>query len=138
LKVKIRQAVAGEIDLDQNIHERAARQGRRAKAFKVPPRVLIDNLASVSHTVIETNGKDRPGVLYAMTKVLSRLNLQIGSARISTYGERFVDVFYVKDLFGLKVDQERKLETLRFELLQAIEGQKPALADKSARLPSSS
>lgn len=138
LKVKIRQAVAGEIDLDQFIDERAARQGRRAKAFKVPPRVLIDNRASVSHTVIETNGKDRPGILYAMTKVLSRLNLQIGSARISTYGERFVDVFYVKDLFGLKVDQDRKLERLRHDLLAAIEGQKPTSTEASPSTKTSS
>jgi len=122
LKVKIRQAVAGDIDLDQSIAARAGLTSRRAKAFRVPPRVLIDNQASVSHTVIEINGKDRPGVLYAMTKVLSRLNLQIGSARIMTYGERFVDVFYVKDLFGLKVDQERKLAAIRSDLLAVIGG----------------
>ena len=70
--------------------------------------------------MIEINGKDQPGVLYAMTKVLSRLNLQIGSARIMTYGERFVDG--VKDLFGLKVDQERKLAAIRSDLLAIIGG----------------
>src|SRR5262249_14355550 len=35
----------------------------RAKVYRVAPRVLIDNNASMSHTVIEVNGRDRPGLL---------------------------------------------------------------------------
>jgi [protein-PII] uridylyltransferase len=33
---------------------------------------------------------------------------------------RAVDVFYVKDVFGLKVENERKLGTLRGALLAAL------------------
>jgi len=64
----------------------------RMNVFTVPPRVLIDNLASRSHTVIEVNGRDRPGLLYEVTRELTRLNLQVSSAKISTYGEKVVDV----------------------------------------------
>src|SRR3546814_9949323 len=48
----------------------------------------LDNKASRSHTVIEVNGRDRPGLLYLVTTTLTRLNLMIKSARIATYGER--------------------------------------------------
>jgi len=82
----------------------------RTSVFTVPPRVLIDNQASASHTVIEVNGRDRPGFLHVVTRALTRLNLQIASAHITTYGERAVDVFYVKDLFGLKVVNQDKLK----------------------------
>jgi [protein-PII] uridylyltransferase len=74
------------------------------------PRVLVDNKASASHTVIEVNGRDRPGLLFEVTRELTRLNLQISSAKISTYGEKVVDVFYVKNLFGHKVEQARLAE----------------------------
>ena len=44
----------------------------------------------------------------------------IANARIATYGERAVDVFYVKDLFGLKITSSTRLDTIRHRLLDAI------------------
>jgi len=92
----------------------------RMSAFTVPPRVLIDNLASRSHTVIEVNGRDRPGLLWEVTRELTRLSLQVSSAKISTYGEKVVDVFYVKNLFGHKVEHEQKLAEIRTALEAAL------------------
>ena len=40
---------------------------------------------------------------------------------MTTYGVRAVDVFYVKDVFGLKIENERKLGQLREALLQALD-----------------
>jgi len=88
----------------------------RMSVFTVPPRVLIDNKASRSHTVIEVNGRDRPGLLWEVTRELTRLSLQVSSAKISTYGEKVVDVFYVKNLFGHKVEHEQKLAEIRTTL----------------------
>ena len=51
---------------------------------------------------------------------LTGLGLQIASAHISTYGERVVDVFYVKDVFGLKVERKDKLSVIEKRLLAAI------------------
>src|SRR6516164_4712166 len=81
----------------------------RTQVFTVMPRVLVDNKASASHTVIEVNGRDRPGLLFELTRALTGLNLQVSSAKISTFGEKVVDVFYVKDLFGHKVEHPVKL-----------------------------
>jgi [protein-PII] uridylyltransferase len=86
----------------------------------VPPRVLIDNTASATHTVIEVNGRDRPGLLYDVTRGLTDLGLQISTAKISTFGERVVDVFYVKDVFGVKIEHQRKIEDIRARLYEAL------------------
>jgi len=106
--------------------EEVAAVGRRLPSrldvFQVPPRVLIDNKASATHTVIEVNGRDRPGLLYALTRALTALNLQISSAKISTYGERVVDVFYVKDVFGLKIEHEQKLKRIHEHLSEVLAG----------------
>jgi [protein-PII] uridylyltransferase len=104
----------------------------RTEVFQVPPRVLIDNKASAAHTVIEVNGRDRPGLLYALTRALTALNLQIYSAKISTYGERVVDVFYVKDVFGLKVDHEAKLKKIHEQLIDVLAGANAAPAPVKA------
>jgi [protein-PII] uridylyltransferase len=45
---------------------------------------------------------DRTGLLYELTATLSKLNLNIASAHVATFGERVVDVFYVTDLMARK------------------------------------
>jgi [protein-PII] uridylyltransferase len=105
---------------------------RRTQVFTVPPRVLVDNKASTSHTVIEVNGRDRPGLLFELTRALTNLNLQISSAKISTYGEKVVDVFYVKDLFGHKVEHPTKLADIQGKLEVVLtRANAPALATTS-------
>jgi [protein-PII] uridylyltransferase len=98
----------------------------------VPPRVVVDNFASNTHTVIEVNGRDRPGLLHDVTAAISQHGLQIASAHITTYGVRAVDVFYVKDVFGLKVENERKLAPLRLALLEALSPPVPAAREPVA------
>jgi [protein-PII] uridylyltransferase len=93
----------------------------RTNVFTVVPRVLIDNKASASHTLIEVNGRDRPGLLFEVTRELTRLSLQVSSAKISTYGEKVVDVFYVKNLFGHKVDHPAKLAQIQKSLATVLE-----------------
>jgi [protein-PII] uridylyltransferase len=93
---------------------------RRTDVFTVAPRVLIDNNASYTHTVIEVNGRDRPGLLHELTRELTGLKLQVSSAKISTYGEKVVDVFYVKNLFGHKVEQEDRLAEIRAALTEVL------------------
>ena len=92
----------------------------RTRVFAVPPRVFLDNEASRTHTVVEISGRDRPGLLHELTRTLSGLNLQIASAHVTTYGETAVDVFYVKDVFGLKVTHDSKITQIREALMAAL------------------
>ena len=111
---------------------------RRTDVFTVTPRVLIDNKASLSHTVIEVNGRDRPGLLHELTRELTGLKLQVSSAKISTYGEKVVDVFYVKNLFGHKVEQADRLGEIRTALTEVLaKGNRPpgAAFPRRAREP---
>ncbi len=121
LSVLIEQALSGRIRLSTEIRKLSkSLLGRRMRAIHVPPRVVIDNHASNTHTVLEVNGRDRPGLLHDVTTAISEQGLQIASAHVTTYGVRAVDVFYVKDVFGLKVENERRLAKLRMALLEAL------------------
>ena len=108
----------------------------RMQAFTVVPRVLVDNQASALHTVIEVNGRDRPGLLFELTRELTRLNVQVSSAKISTYGEKVVDVFYVKNLFGHKIEHPTKLAEIRSTLEAVLaRAHSAAPADRSRAQP---
>jgi [protein-PII] uridylyltransferase len=94
--------------------------GSSVHALDVPPSVFIDNKISDKYTVIEVNGFDRIGFLYDVAGALADLQLNIATAHITTYGEKAVDVFYVKDNFGLKVEHRTKLEQIREQLLPVL------------------
>ncbi len=122
LYVLIEQALSGRLKLGAEIKKMSKTMlGSRMRAIHVPPRVVIDNRASNTHTVLEVNGRDRPGLLHDVTSAINEQGLQIASAHVTTYGVRAVDVFYVKDIFGLKVENERKLQQLRVALLAALQ-----------------
>ncbi len=132
LSVLIEQALSGRLRLKPEIQKASqALLGRRLHVMHVPPRVVIDNRASNTHTVVEVNGRDRPGLLHDVTAAISAAGMQIASAHVTTYGVRAVDVFYVKDIFGLKVENERKLRQLREALLKALgsEEEPPAIPE---------
>jgi len=120
LAVLVDKALAGEVRLADELAKRRPALSARTRVFKVAPRVIVDNKVSSAHTVIEVNGRDRPGLLYDLTRALTGLNLQIAAAKISTYGNVAVDVFSVKDVFGLKVTHDAKLKQVREALLAAL------------------
>ena len=97
----------------------------RAHAFEVVPNALVDNRASNRYTVVEVNAGDRPALLHALAYALFQAKVTIHSAHIATYGERAVDVFYVTDLIGDKIEAPARLRTLERLLLDAA-GAAPA------------
>ena len=117
----IQQIVSGELrPLGELERQRRNGLNSRTDVFTVAPQIIIDNKASRSHTVIEVNARDRPALLHDITDELRQLSLQISSARIATYGENAVDVFYVKDVFGLQVASKNKLAKIRTALLTRL------------------
>ncbi|SCW60450.1 [protein-PII] uridylyltransferase [Ancylobacter rudongensis] len=121
----IEKALAGEIKLPEVV---ARRIPKRPRAFTVEPEVTLNNSWSNRHTVIEVSGLDRPGLLYGLTQTLSRLNLNIASAHIATFGERAVDVFYVTDLMGAKIMGAARHSAIRRALLQVLDADDEANA----------
>ena len=130
----IEKSLAGDMSLFDALQQKSARVTKRVRALKVSPRVLVTNARSRTHTVIEVNGTDRPGLLYQLTYHLAQMGLQVNSASVSTYGEKAVDVFYVKDVFGLQVKREQVQEKIHQALLAILDGgteSKPASASAS-------
>jgi len=118
----IEDVLSGRKRLPEVIATRA-RNRKKSKAFVIPPSVNITNSLSNKFTVIEVECLDRPGLLSEITAVLSDLSLDIQSARITTFGEKVIDTFYVTDLVGQKIsgDSKRANITARLKAVMAEE-----------------
>jgi [protein-PII] uridylyltransferase len=113
----IEQALRGDLQLPAMVAKRTPPKGR-LKAFAVEPDVTINNQWSNRYSMLEVTGLDRPGLLHELTATLSKLNLNITSAHVATFGERVVDVFYVTDLLGDKIYSATRQAAIKRALLQ--------------------
>jgi [protein-PII] uridylyltransferase len=93
---------------------------KRDREFRFPTHITFDNEGSEIYTIIEVDTRDRPGLLYDLTRTLAANHIYIASAVIATYGAQVVDAFYVKDMFGLKLHAKNRQESLDRKLRQAI------------------
>jgi [protein-PII] uridylyltransferase len=112
----VEKALRGELRLPDMVTKRAPAKGR-LKAFALEPTVNINNQWSHRYTMVEVTGLDRPGLLYELTATLSKLNLNIASAHVATFGERVVDVFYVTDLLGAQITSPTRQAAIKRALI---------------------
>jgi [protein-PII] uridylyltransferase len=114
----IEEVLEGKLRLPEVVARRAA--ARKARPFVVEPEVIINNQWSDRYTVIEVSGLDRPGLLYELTTAISKLNLNIASAHVATFGERARDVFYVTDLLGAQISAPTRQAAIKSALIRLL------------------
>ncbi|CAM5771811.1 [protein-PII] uridylyltransferase [Bosea minatitlanensis] len=130
----IERALKGEIRIADLVAQRRA-PPPRGQTFQLAPEIVIDNVLSSRHTVLEVSGLDRPGLLYDLTTAIGKLNLNIASAHIATFGEKAVDVFYVTDLTHAKITSTARQLTIRKALLEVFEFEGAKAASARTKLP---
>jgi len=122
----IEDVLEGKLRLPEVVARRAAGRGSKARPFVVEPEVTVNNQWSDRYTVIEVSGLDRPGLLYELATAISKLNLNIASAHVATFGERARDVFYVTDLLGAQISAPTRQAAIRSALLHLLASEKAA------------
>jgi [protein-PII] uridylyltransferase len=118
----LQRALEGEIDL-------ALELKRKDGGFKSiqpftkerPQNVTIDNETSSFFTIIEVVAWDSPGLLYRITNALFRCHLDIWVAKIATRVDQVVDVFYVRNFDGEKIDRPEEEEMVINAVLAVLE-----------------
>jgi [protein-PII] uridylyltransferase len=99
-------------------------QANGRRPIKVPgvqTRVNADNSTSDSYTILDIFAHDCTGLLYAVTRTLFELGLSVARAKIGTYLDQVVDVFYVTDQNNRKIEDAGRLDEIRRRLLEVIE-----------------
>ncbi|OCX61116.1 [protein-PII] uridylyltransferase [Thioclava sp. SK-1] len=120
LRTMISKTLKGEVVARDALKDRDKIK-KRERQFKFPTHIMFDNEGSELYTIIEVDTRDRPGLLYDLTRALASANIYIASAVIATYGAQVVDSFYVKDMIGLKLHSESKRQALEKRLRDAID-----------------
>ena len=115
----IEDVLEGKLRLPEVVARRSASRGKM-RPFTVEPEVTINNQWSDRYTVIEVSGLDRPGLLYELTTAISKLNLNIASAHVATFGERARDVFYVTDLLGAQINAPTRQAAIKSVLIHLL------------------
>jgi len=99
--------------------------GQKGSELKPQPtKIRVDNSTSDRFTVLDVFAHDRPGLLYTIARTLHELGLSVQAARIGTYIDQVVDVFYVTDKNNRKVLDELYLDEIRSKLYYEIESWK--------------
>ena len=87
--------------------------------YRVETRIRFDNPASAHSTLLEVVTRDRSGLLYLMSNVLSAHGCNIEVVLADTQGPKVIDVFYVtREGSPLDVEWQSALEK---ELCRVLE-----------------
>jgi [protein-PII] uridylyltransferase len=116
-------ALSEKLDLTAALNKKV-RVYRNAKTGldKKPHQITVDNASSSFFTIIEVFTYDFPGLLFSVTDALYRCNLNIWVAKIATKADQVVDVFYVRDVNGQKVDLPDQVASIKAAIMQTLPG----------------
>ncbi len=98
----LRRALEGRLSLEYRVAEK--RRHYTAARTETPVEVRVLDDASDFFTVVEIEAPDRIGLLFDVARTLHDLALDVHLAKVSTEGHRVIDAFYVRDLYGRKVE----------------------------------
>jgi [protein-PII] uridylyltransferase len=99
---------------------RAGADRRPAALSPLPTQVRVDNNTSKRFTIFDVFAADCAGLLFTIARSLFDSGLSVSVAKIGTYLDQVVDVFYVTDQAGHKIYDEERLKEIRVRLLDAI------------------
>ncbi len=125
LERDLQNVIGGSVTPEDLMRKRASGRLSERPAPPVATAVNVDNRSSTTHTLIEVITRDRPGLLFTLSRTFHALSLTIGVAKINTEGTRVIDVFYVTQLDGKKVEHPADVSRVREALLAVLVGSLP-------------
>ena len=96
----------------------SGRLSRLVRHFPVTPEIEIRADERGSHYLMSISAADRPGLLYAIARVLGQHGITLHTAKIATLGERAEDVFLIS---GKELAQTATLVRLEQDLLKVLQ-----------------
>lgn len=116
-------ALTGRLDLAKALKEKMATYRTSSCSTRQRPhRVVVDNESSSFFTIVEVFTYDFPGLLYSITDALFRCRLDVWVAKIATNVDQVVDVFYVRDFDGQKIDMPEQVAAVKAAIEEVLPG----------------
>ena len=113
-KKNLEAALSGKLNLGEALDKKISYyRASKPHALARPHRINVDNKSSSFFTIIEVFTYDFPGLLFKITDTLYRCGLDIRVAKIATKVDQIVDVFYVRDFEGQKIDSVEQIDAIK-------------------------
>ena len=103
----------------QDLLKSRTRYAGRQKKIAVIPRVHVEKTADNPFTVIRVEARDHIGMLYKVSTVFVDFGIRIHRAKISTQGDRAIDVFYVS-LRNPQVNFNKMISRFKQHMVQTL------------------
>lgn len=116
----LRDVVSGSADVTALLRGREQGVLHAKGAPRVAPVVRADNEASERYTIVDIVAANALGLLYRISRVISRHGCSVELVLISTEGERAIDVFHITKA-GIKLT-EAEQRALTSDLQSTLEG----------------
>ena len=120
LERDLKSIVRGKVSLEDYSKSRSRPTYFGKKASGKPPRVEVDQDVSPYYTVIDIYADDRIGLLYNLARMMRKLHLFVEVSKIATKVDQVSDAFYVKDIFGHKINDRDKVKTIKNTLSEVL------------------
>jgi [protein-PII] uridylyltransferase len=122
LKSNLHLAIKQRLGLQHRLSQKLAPLCNKPKQVhkRLDAKVSIDNNASELFSVVEVFAEDGIEILFDITKTLSDFGINIYRARIGSKADQVVDVFYVLDYDGRKIEDPVFKNELQQGLLYAV------------------
>lgn len=121
LQGDLKRVLEGTVEVNRLLQEVVPPLFHRYSPGRAATQVEIDTETSDFYTLLEVFTHDRPGLLYRIAQKLFEMGLNLWMARISTKVDQVVDVFYIQDLSGAKIEDREKIGMIREDLLRLLE-----------------
>ena len=107
LHALLSKALDREIDINKRIEERISNYRKYPGIPTPPPVVTATNDLATNATVVEVRTHDKPGVLFNVSRTISKFGVDIRAAIVATLGAEAFDTIYITDLQGNALSEEK-------------------------------
>ena len=116
---------------NQILNPRPGKDPKRAKLprtlrhFQIDTVVRFNDRPGSDMPVLEVIAQDRPGLLHHVAKAFLRCKISLISAKVSTFGERAEDIFYITDRDGRPIDNSAYRDRISRQIMSALPSCRP-------------
>jgi [protein-PII] uridylyltransferase len=94
---------------------------RQLKHFSFPTEIIFNEDKNKHHLIMEVIAFDQPGMLSRICSAIDACGVELLSARITTYGERVNDIFYITHIDNTSLPDEKTTSCLKKSIVETLE-----------------
>ncbi len=107
---------------------------RTVKQFPTETSIRFSDAPNGSYTIMELVAQDRPGLIHRVAQALVDCKIRLQSAKISTFGERAEDVFFITNRDGEMITDANRLAQIEQQIRMTLDSTKKRMSQPKLRV----